>query len=77
MTERPATPKEMNERADDVSAAFLLLLERLPADARAAFLLHELFGADYAEVAAALGLSKAACRRLVNLARARMHDDRR
>jgi RNA polymerase sigma-70 factor (ECF subfamily) len=76
MTDPPATPKEMKERADDVSVAFLLLLERLPADARVAFLLHELFGANYDEVAIAIGRPKAVCRRLVNLAKAQLHEGR-
>ena len=42
------------ERAEDVSVAFLLALERLSPLERAVFLLHEVFDQDYAEVAAAL-----------------------
>src|SRR3546814_4452462 len=37
------TPEQMAERADDVSVAFLTLLERLTPEARAAFLLREVF----------------------------------
>src|SRR5690606_37178373 len=46
VTGGPATPEEISERADDVSYAYLLLLERLTPEARAAFLLHEIFDAD-------------------------------
>ena len=44
---RRATPEQMLERADDVSMAFLAVLERLAPEARAAFLLREVFDADY------------------------------
>jgi RNA polymerase sigma-70 factor (ECF subfamily) len=59
------------ERAEDVSAAFLLALERLSPLERAVFLLHEAFEADYAQIAHALGRSETACRQLA--ARARVH----
>lgn len=59
------------ERAEDVSVAFLLALQRLSPLERAVFLLHDVFDADYAAVAAALGRSEAACRQLA--ARARSH----
>lgn len=57
--------------AGSLSTAFLLLLERLSPAERAAFLLREVFGRDYGEVAQALGRSEAACRQLVR--RARVH----
>ena len=47
------------------SVAFLFMLERLAPEARAAFLLREVFDADYDEVAEAIGKSEAACRQLV------------
>lgn len=65
----PQTPEQMLERADQLSVAFLAVLERLAPDARAAFLLRDIFDADYGEVAAALGKSEAACRQLVHRAR--------
>jgi RNA polymerase sigma-70 factor (ECF subfamily) len=73
--ESPATPEEMTERANDVSVAYLLLLERLTPEARAAFLLHEIFEFDYDRIADAIGKSEAACRQLVSRARARLRDD--
>src|SRR3546814_9275458 len=63
------TPEQMAERADDVSVAFLTLLERLTPEARAAFLLREVFDADYDEVARTIGKSEAACRQLVHRAK--------
>jgi RNA polymerase sigma-70 factor (ECF subfamily) len=57
--------------AEDLSVALLLTLERLSPLERAAFLLHDVFDMDYADVAAALERSEAACRQLA--ARAREH----
>lgn len=59
------------ERAEDVSLAFLLALQRLSPLERAVFLLHDVFDQDYAAVAASLGRSEPACRQLA--ARARQH----
>jgi RNA polymerase sigma-70 factor (ECF subfamily) len=69
-------PEQAAELADSVSLAFLVLLEELSPAERAAFLLREVFGFDYAEVAAMLERSEASCRQLVS--RAHKHvDDRR
>ncbi|MEX3952891.1 RNA polymerase sigma-70 factor [Paraburkholderia sp. EG287B] len=76
LTDSPTTPEQAKERADDVSVAFLLLLERLTPEARAAFLLREVFDADYAEVALAIGKSEAACRQLVSRAKVQLRDER-
>jgi RNA polymerase sigma-70 factor (ECF subfamily) len=59
------------EIAHDISVALMLLLERLSPLERASFLLHDVFGLDFAEVARALGRGEAACRQLA--ARARTH----
>jgi RNA polymerase sigma-70 factor (ECF subfamily) len=74
--ESPPSPQELVEKADDLSVAFLALLERLGPDARAAFLMREVFDADYAEVAQALGKSEEACRQLVSRAKAQLRDAR-
>lgn len=58
------------ELASSVTMAFLLLLDRLTPKERAAYLLREVFDQDYDEVAAALGLQPAACRKLVSRAQA-------
>ncbi|MCX2862327.1 RNA polymerase sigma-70 factor [Paucibacter sp. PLA-PC-4] len=72
----PATPEALLERADDISVAFLALLERLGPEARAAFLLREVFDADYAELAQTLGKSESACRQIVSRAKAQLKDGR-
>ncbi|MFN3522058.1 MAG: RNA polymerase sigma factor SigJ [Phenylobacterium sp.] len=59
------------ERAEDVSVAFLLALERLSPLERAVFLLHDVFDEDYEAVAATLGRTEPAVRQLA--ARARAH----
>ena len=61
------------EQADSLSMAFLLLLERLTPLERAVFLLHDVFGYDYAETAGVVGRSEASCRQLAH--RARQHID--
>jgi len=76
LTEGPATPEQLLERADQLSVAFLRLLERLTPDARAAFLLREVFDADYAELARIVGKSEAACRQLVSRAKAQLREER-
>ncbi|WP_439589167.1 RNA polymerase sigma-70 factor [Hydrogenophaga sp.] len=76
MSESPVTPEQWVERADDVSVAFLVLLERLAPEARAAFLLREVFDADYGEVAQALGKTESACRQIVHRAREQLKDER-
>ena len=57
--------------AHDISVALMLVLERLSPLERASFLLHDVFGLDFSEVARALGRGEAACRQLA--ARARAH----
>src|SRR5215470_1675560 len=64
------------ELASDLSVAFLALLERLAPEERAAFLLHDVFDCDYAEIAQMLGKSEVACRQIVSRARVRVRADR-
>lgn len=72
LTEGPATPEQLQELADDVSVAFLVLLDHLAPEARAAFVLREVLDADYAQVAQALGKNAAACRQIVSRAKAQL-----
>jgi RNA polymerase sigma-70 factor (ECF subfamily) len=58
---------------EDLSVALLLTLERLSPLERAAFLLHDVFDMEYAEVAATLERNEAACRQLVTRAREHVH----
>ena len=62
--------------ADDLSVTLLLALERLSPLERAAFLLHDIFDLDFAEVAGAIGRTEAACRQLAARARRHVQDAR-
>jgi RNA polymerase sigma-70 factor (ECF subfamily) len=64
------------ELADDLSFALMLALERLSPLERAAFLLHDVFDRPFAEVAAMLERSEAACRQLAARARRAVRDER-
>jgi RNA polymerase sigma-70 factor, ECF subfamily len=55
--------------ADDLSIGLLYALERLSPLERAAFLLHDVFGNSFTEIAATLDRSEAACRQLAARAR--------
>jgi RNA polymerase sigma-70 factor, ECF subfamily len=73
LTDPYADPARSAELADSVSMAALLLLERLTPLERAVFVLREVFGFGFPEVASAVGRSEAACRQLAT--RARRHMD--
>ncbi len=73
LTDPYEDPERTAELADSVSMAALLLLERLTPLERAVFVLREVFGFGFPEVAVAVGRSEAACRQLA--ARARRHMD--
>jgi len=68
-------PADHAELADSLSQAFLVLLESLTPEQRAAFLLREVFDYPYAEIAAIIGTGENNARQLV--ARARKHVDER
>jgi RNA polymerase sigma-70 factor (ECF subfamily) len=75
--EETAPPADAQiELASDLSVAFLVVLERLAPEERAAFLLHEVFDSGYADIAGILGKNEAACRQIVHRARERVHQDR-
>jgi len=64
-------PVVETEPVEDVTLPLLLALERLSPLERAAFLLHDVFGLDFDEVARSIDRDPAACRQLA--ARARTH----
>jgi RNA polymerase sigma-70 factor (ECF subfamily) len=66
------TPEDAAELASELSVALMWVLERLAPEERAAFLLRQAFDQDYAELAAVLGKSEAACRQLVHRASERV-----
>jgi RNA polymerase sigma-70 factor, ECF subfamily len=73
LTDPYQDPERSAELADSVSMAALLLLERLSPLERAVFVLREVFGFGFPEIASAVGRSEAACRQLA--VRARHHMD--
>jgi DNA-directed RNA polymerase specialized sigma24 family protein len=68
-----ADPARQAELADSLSLAFLVLLESLSPEQRAALLLHDVFDYGYAEIAQIVGKSEDNARQLT--ARARRHVD--
>jgi RNA polymerase sigma-70 factor (ECF subfamily) len=73
LTDPYEDPERSVELADSVSTAALLLLERLSPLERAVFVLREVFGFSFPEIASAVGRSEPACRQLA--VRARRHMD--
>ncbi|MGX8009418.1 sigma-70 family RNA polymerase sigma factor [Mesorhizobium sp. ORM8.1] len=64
-------PVVEEDEVDDVSLPLMLALERLSPLERAAFLLHDVFGLQFEDIAAEIDRDPAACRQLA--ARAREH----
>lgn len=69
-------PDARLERSESLTLSFLLLLERLSPEERAAFLLHEVFDYSHAEAAAILEISEDACRQRVHRAKTRLRQGR-
>ena len=57
------------DRGDEITLGLMLALERLSPLERAAFLLHDVFGMAFEEVARTIGRDPAACRQLASRAR--------
>jgi RNA polymerase sigma-70 factor (ECF subfamily) len=58
-----------DEEVDDVTLPLMMALERLTPLERAAFLLHDVFGVSFEEVAETIGREPTACRQLASRAR--------
>lgn len=69
-------PVQQAELHESLSMAFLVLLEQLTPLERAVFLLREVFGYSYAEIAEIIGKEEAACRQLLSRARKHISDHR-
>ena len=65
------------EVLDRVSMAFLVVLQRLTPAERAVLLLREVFDFDYKDIAALVGKSEAACRKLLERARKHVTEEKR
>jgi RNA polymerase sigma-70 factor (ECF subfamily) len=64
------------EQEDDISLPLMLALERLSPLERAAFLLHDVFGLGFEEVATTIQRDPTACRQLAARARAHVREAR-
>jgi RNA polymerase sigma-70 factor (ECF subfamily) len=76
LEEMADSPEQALELAGDISTAFLMMLERLAPEERAVFLLHQVFDFDYTEVAAMVGKTEPACRKILQRARERVRAER-
>lgn len=69
-------PAERVELDESVSMALMVILERLSAAERTAFLLHDVFGMSFDEVAAVVGRSLTSVRQLASRARQHVENGR-
>jgi len=69
-------PAEQAEASDSLSQAFLVVLETLSPVERAVFLLHDVFGYEYPDVADAVGKGEGNCRQIASRARRRVESRR-
>lgn len=69
-------PDTQAEHAETLTMSFLLMLERLSAEERAAFLLHHVFDYSHAEAATMLGITEDACRQRAHRAKQRVREER-
>jgi RNA polymerase sigma-70 factor (ECF subfamily) len=72
----PEAPDRHADLSSDLSIAFLVLLERLAPEERAAFLLREVFDVGYDELARILDKREATVRQMVHRAKARVREGR-
>jgi RNA polymerase sigma-70 factor (ECF subfamily) len=62
-------PEDRAELAESLTLGFLVVLDALNPTERAVFLLADVFGTPFADIAAAVGKSEAACRQIASRAR--------
>lgn len=75
----PASPTDPADRItldESIDMAFLVVLEAMTPAERVAFLLHDVFGYSFAEIAEIVGRSPGACRQLASSARGRVRKER-
>lgn len=76
LTSEIASPDTMLQRAESVTLAFLVLLEKLSPEERAVFLLKEIFEYSHAEISEILGTTTHNSRQLLHRAKARLAEGR-
>ena len=69
-------PAAAAELSDSLTLAFLVLLDELSPLERAVLLLHDVFGYEFDDVAAAVGRSAAACRQIASRTRRKLAHER-
>jgi len=80
ISSRPGAPADPADRItldESVSMAFLVVLESMTPAERVAFILHDVFGYPFAEIARIVGRTPAACRQLASSGRRRSRAARR
>jgi RNA polymerase sigma factor (sigma-70 family) len=70
----PADPADRVTLDESVSMAFLVVLESMTPAERVAFVLHDVFGYPFGEIAGIVGRTPAACRQLASSGRRRVRD---
>jgi RNA polymerase sigma factor (sigma-70 family) len=70
-----STPEQEAVLADSVGLALLVVLDRLAPAERVAFVLHDMFGVPFGEIAGITGRSPDAARQLASRARRRVHGE--
>ena len=68
-------PEAAAEVADSLTLGFLVLLDRLTPVERAVFLLADVFGEPFADIAAAVGKTDENCRQIATRARRKLRDE--
>jgi RNA polymerase sigma-70 factor (ECF subfamily) len=71
-----ADPGERAALSESLTLGFLVVLDRLSPVERAVFLLADVFGEPYADIAVAAGKSPEACRQIASRARRRVREER-
>jgi len=72
LTSEVERPDDMLQRAESITFAFLVLLEKLSPEERAVFLLKDVFDYDHSEIGAMLGISAENSRQLLHRAKSRL-----
>jgi len=76
LTSEVEGPDTMLQRAESVTLAFLVLLEKLSPEERAVFLLKDVFEYDHSEIAEMLGMTADNSRQLLHRAKGRLAQGR-
>ena len=76
LTSEAAGPDMLLQRAESVTLAFLVLLEKLSPEERAVFVLKDVFEYEHSEIAGMLGTTAENSRQLLHRAKAQLRQER-